>query len=70
MDAKATERLAWTIPEYAASIGVSRAKAYQMADSGEIPVIRFGGRLLVPVDAARDLFARRLAEQRNVESAV
>jgi hypothetical protein len=32
-------------------LGVSRALAYQMANNGQLPVIRCGHRLLVPVKA-------------------
>ena len=32
-------------------LGVSRALAYQMAHSGQLPIIRCGHRLLVPLKA-------------------
>ena len=32
-------------------LGVSRALAYQMANNGQLPVIRCGHRLLVPLKA-------------------
>jgi excisionase family DNA binding protein len=37
-----------TIPEVADLLGISRNFAYELARRGEIPVIRFGKRKLVP----------------------
>jgi excisionase family DNA binding protein len=42
------DRLAYTITEAAQLLGVSRAFAYELAARGEIPVIRFGRRIVVP----------------------
>jgi hypothetical protein len=36
-------------PDAARLIGVSRNSAYQAAKRGDIPVLRIGGRLVVPV---------------------
>ncbi|MDZ4865697.1 MAG: helix-turn-helix domain-containing protein [Alphaproteobacteria bacterium] len=36
-------------PDAATILGVSRSKAYEMARSGELPVIRMGRRLVVPM---------------------
>ena len=44
-----------TIDEAAPIIGVSRGSAYAAARSGEIPTLRIGKRLLVPVAALRRL---------------
>lgn len=38
-----------TISEVAVLLGISRSAAYRAADRGEIPTIRIGGRLLVPI---------------------
>lgn len=43
-----TERLTLTVEEAAASLGISRASAYEAVRRGEIPAIRIGRRLLVP----------------------
>ena len=42
------KRLCLTVPEVAKLLGISRNYAYELARRGEIPVIRFGKRLLVP----------------------
>ena len=44
-----------TIEEGAPIIGVSRGPAYAAARTGEIPTLRIGERLLVPVAALRRL---------------
>lgn len=41
--------VAMSVPEFADRIGVSRSHAYRLVRSGEIPVLRFGHRVLVPV---------------------
>jgi excisionase family DNA binding protein len=45
------ERLTLSVPETARLLGVGRDKAYEMAHTGRIPVLRIGRRLLVPRDA-------------------
>jgi excisionase family DNA binding protein len=47
----AIERRTLTVPEAAEVLGVSRNSAYAAARSGDLPTIRIGRRLLVPVDA-------------------
>lgn len=37
-----------TVPEAGELLGLSRSAAYRAVDAGELPVIRFGGRLRVP----------------------
>ena len=44
-----------TISEAARMIGISRSAGYRAAHKGEIPTIRIGGRLLVPVAKLRSL---------------
>ena len=44
-----------TISEAARTIGISRSAGYRAAHKGEIPTIRIGGRLLVPVAKLRSL---------------
>jgi excisionase family DNA binding protein len=43
-----SERLCLSVPEAAALLGISRNLAYEMAKQGQLPVVRFGKRLLVP----------------------
>lgn len=57
------ERLLLRPTEAAEAIGVSRAKAYALIASKEIPSIRVGGSVRVPLDALRAWIARQLAEQ-------
>ena len=47
-----------TVPELAALLRVSRATAYALVASGEVPSVRVGGSLRIP----RDALYRRLAE--------
>ena len=42
------ERQCYTVPEAAELLGISRNHGYEMARRGEIPVLRLGGRLVVP----------------------
>ena len=45
------ERRTITVEQAGVMLGVSRALAYQMANNGQLPIIRCGHRLLVPVKA-------------------
>lgn len=51
----AIERAVLTIPEAAEMLGVSRAAAYQLAQKGEIPVVKLGRRRVVPAKQLRDM---------------
>jgi excisionase family DNA binding protein len=42
------ERYCMTVTEAARKLGISRNFAYELVKRGEIPVIRFGKRLLIP----------------------
>jgi len=42
------ERLTLTVGETAHLLGISRGLAYELARSGQLPVVRMGRRLLVP----------------------
>ncbi|MBA7469624.1 hypothetical protein ES707_04897 [subsurface metagenome] len=42
-------KLCYTVPEAAALLGLSRNNGYALARSGELPVVRFGNRILVPI---------------------
>lgn len=44
-----------SVPKAAELLGISRASAYRYAESGELPVKRFGGRVFVVRDRLRDL---------------
>ena len=44
-------RLLYRPAEAAAAVGVSRSRMYELIASGEVPSVRVGGTLRVPVDA-------------------
>ncbi len=50
-----TERLTMTVSEAAEVLGISRALAYELVGRGEIPVVRFGRRVVVPRKALETL---------------
>ena len=42
------ERLCLTVPEAAGMLGISRNFAYELVKRQELPVIKFGKRILIP----------------------
>ena len=46
-------RSTYTVSEAAKILGISRSTAYQCARTGQLPVLRFGRRLVVPATALR-----------------
>lgn len=44
-------RATLTVDEYAALVGVSRGTAYIAVNAGEVPSLRVGRRVLIPVPA-------------------
>src|SRR5947207_1954416 len=46
-----SRRLTYTVEEAGEMLGISRAKAYECARTGELPTVRFGRRMVVPIDA-------------------
>lgn len=47
------DRLTLRVKETAEALGISRAKAYELIAAGEIPSVRIGGCVRVPLDALR-----------------
>lgn len=47
------ERMTITIEEAARALGIGRSAAYEGARTGQIPTIRIGKRVLVPVEALK-----------------
>lgn len=45
------------VPRAAEILGISRAAAYRLAASGELPVRRFGGRVYIVTAQLRELVA-------------
>lgn len=44
-----------SVPRAAEILGISRASAYKLADSGELPARRLGGRIYIVTQGLRDL---------------
>ena len=51
------EKLAISIPEAGRRLGIGRGLSYEAARTGEIPTIRSGNRLLVPIQALKETLA-------------
>jgi excisionase family DNA binding protein len=49
--------------EAAEAIGVGRSKVYELLASGELPSVRIGSSVRVPVDALRAWINRQLVER-------
>jgi excisionase family DNA binding protein len=45
------------VPRAAELLGISRASAYRLASTGELPIRRLGGRVYVVTSSLRDLMA-------------
>ena len=52
------DRKKLSIPEAARVLGIGRSAAYQAARAGELPTIRIGRRVLVPVVALERVLGR------------
>lgn len=55
------EKLALRPTEVGEALGVGRSKVYELLASGELPSIRVGSSVRVPVDALRAWIARQLS---------
>jgi excisionase family DNA binding protein len=56
-----------TVPEAAEWLGVGRNTAYEAAARGEIPMIRIGARVLVPVERLRAMLEDEPSTTRRPE---
>jgi excisionase family DNA binding protein len=52
------QRLTMTVEEASEALGISRSLAYELVRQGEIPSLRLGRRIVVPVRALEDLVKR------------
>jgi len=52
------ERLCVTVPEAAKMLGISRNFAYELVKRQELPVVKFGKRLLIPRIALEKMLER------------
>jgi len=57
------EKLLLRPAEAAEVIGVGRSKAYELIASGELPSVRIGGSVRVPVEKLREWIDRKAAER-------
>ncbi len=57
------EKRTYTVPEAGRILGIGRTAAYEAARTRQIPIIRIGKRILVPVAALHRLLAE--GEQRS-----
>ena len=48
-------RLVWSVDETARRLGISRAHAYELIARGDLPSLRLGRRIVVPVRAIEAL---------------
>jgi excisionase family DNA binding protein len=58
------ERVTMTIEELAQRLGIGRNQAYEAARRGEVPTIKIGKRILVPIAA----FNRMLGEHHDKQA--
>ena len=54
-----------SINEAAETLGIGVSKAYEAANSGELPTIRIGKRILVPLVALEKMLAKVKSEPAN-----
>lgn len=62
------DRILYRVAEAGQAIGVSRSRMYELIASGEIPSVRVGNVLRVPVDGLRE-WAKRKATQSTKDAA-
>lgn len=56
-------RLAVSVAEAAQMLSISKATGYRLATSGRLPVVRLGGRVVVPVAAIHALLEESVIDQ-------
>jgi excisionase family DNA binding protein len=59
------DRLLLRPVEAAEAIGIGRSKLYALLASGELPSVRIGGSVRVPVDALRAWIAKQLEARQS-----
>jgi excisionase family DNA binding protein len=57
VDERDDERLAYSVPEVARLLGMSRNGAYNACAAGDLPSVRVGGKVLVPRERLEALLA-------------
>lgn len=51
------QRQTYSVPEAGARLGLSKNAAYEAAKRGELPTLKIGGRLFVPIAAFEKMLA-------------
>lgn len=51
------------VPEMAKRMGISRARAYELANSRDFPTVRIGKRMVVPTDALKRWIDERAGQE-------
>lgn len=69
MNTRANKRLTMTIPEAAEKLGIGRNQGYEAAKAGQIPTIRIGKRLPVPVTALENKLLNASGTDRSGKAA-
>jgi len=54
---RSVEKLTLSVPDVAIALGLSRGAAYEAVRCGQIPSIKIGKRILIPVQALETLLA-------------
>jgi excisionase family DNA binding protein len=65
MEPKMSETLAYSVPDAAARLGISRSGLYLLIARGEIPIAKVGHRTLVLDDDLRAYLAAHRVERRR-----
>lgn len=60
------EKLALSLTECAAMMGIGRSKMHELARSEGFPAVRVGRRILVPVDALKTWLNARATDEQPV----
>ena len=60
------ERLCLTVPEAAAMLGLSRNFTYELVKQKQLPVIKFGKRLLIPRVALEEMLKKAELFVKNI----
>jgi excisionase family DNA binding protein len=60
---KVSERLTISVPQAARRLGIGRNQGYECARRGEIPTIRLGKRIVVPLAALEAMLAVQSKQQ-------
>jgi excisionase family DNA binding protein len=61
----ATERLAYRVPEAAATLGISERSVWKLISEGEIQVVRSGKIVLVPRTVLEEFLRRGLEQEQQ-----